>query len=596
MIRVSYKLINLNNMKDLLYYINAFLLGITNTLCFAQQVDVSTAIETAEVFMGASVKTTGNSHLPKTNRKKSDDAIKVIYGKNGTCLYAINIEGGGWALVASDKRMRPVLAYSKTGAFPDWDDINPSAQGLVRSYVAEIEYARDSISSGSIHPEWNSPVSRSVRYNIVDNLLQRNGIEVFWDQIGNQDTNGTHVLPVDCNKVYNKFCPTFTSNPYEFCPSHAYVGCTAVAMGLIMWYWQWPYFAQVPLNMTDSSGHTSGTTMRHYDWGKMPPFLSNSSNIDEANMIAGLLRDCGYASGMKYRVNGSAALLSNAADAFKNNFGYSSSVGYVERPKKQSQQEAWIDTLKRELDNGHPILYEGYKTNRIVGDGHAFVLAGYDSHDFFYINWGYSFNSHGIPNAFFSLNNLPNGRRYINDQGAIFGIEPAPICSSLIPTTQSTWETNLVELYHGEATIQNKTYDSSKRGIIYSDESIHITGNVHIAEGAHIHIAIRNMYCENGSRYNNVPLNLASKIKGKGSSQFIDTPKKFTLSPNPVNTILHLQTDEELSHVNIYNLNGQCVMQADQTDVDVSALPQGMYILRAVTTTATTLQAKFIKE
>ena len=65
MIRVSYKLINLNNMKDLLYYITAFLLGITNTLCFAQQVDVSTAIETAEVFMGASVKTNGNSHLPE---------------------------------------------------------------------------------------------------------------------------------------------------------------------------------------------------------------------------------------------------------------------------------------------------------------------------------------------------------------------------------------------------------------------------------------------------------------------------------------------------------------------------------------------------
>ena len=104
------------------------------------------------------------------------------------------------------------------------------------------------------------------------------------------------------------------------------------------------------------------------------------------------------------------------------------------------------------------------------------------------------------------------------------------------------------------------------------------------------------MYCENGSRYNNVPLNLASKIKGKGSSQFIDTPKKFTLSPNPVNTILHLQTYEELSHVNIYNLNGQCVMQAAQTDIDVSALPQGMYILRAETTYGNAHQTKFIKQ
>lgn len=147
MIRVSYKLINLNNMKYLLYYITAFLLGITNTLCFAQQVDVSTAIETAEVFMGASVKTTGNSHLPKTNSKISDDAIKVIYGKNGTCLYAINIEGGGWALVASDKRMRPVLAYSKTGAFPDWDDKSRLIKRLDNSSV-NLSFETGSLPAG----------------------------------------------------------------------------------------------------------------------------------------------------------------------------------------------------------------------------------------------------------------------------------------------------------------------------------------------------------------------------------------------------------------------------------------------------------------
>lgn len=78
MIRVSYKLINLNNMKDLLYYITAFLLGITNTLCFAQQVDVSTAIETAEVFMGASVKTTGNSHLPKQIAKNLTMPLRLF--------------------------------------------------------------------------------------------------------------------------------------------------------------------------------------------------------------------------------------------------------------------------------------------------------------------------------------------------------------------------------------------------------------------------------------------------------------------------------------------------------------------------------------
>ena len=94
-----------------------------------------------------------------------------------------------------------------------------------------------------------------------------------------------------------------------------------------------------------------------------------------------------------------------------------------------------------------------------------------------------------------------------------------------------------------------------------------------------------------------IPEIQAAPAKRNGiSDSDLNTPVTFSISPNPVNAILHLQTDEELSHVNIYNLNGQCVMQADQTDVDVSALPQGMYILRTETTSGTPMQAKFIKD
>lgn len=70
----------------------------------------------------------------------------------------------------------------------------------------------------------------------------------------------------------------------------------------------------------------------------------------------------------------------------------------------------------------------------------------------------------------------------------------------------------------------------------------------------------------------------------------------LVLIPNPVNSILHVQTQENLSQAKIYNLNGQCVLQSAQTDIDVSSLSQGMYILCAVTSDGTSHQAKFIKE
>lgn len=74
------------------------------------------------------------------------------------------------------------------------------------------------------------------------------------------------------------------------------------------------------------------------------------------------------------------------------------------------------------------------------------------------------------------------------------------------------------------------------------------------------------------------------------------TDQQLLISPNPVNSILHIQTSDELSQVNIYTLNDQCVLQTSQTDIDVSALPKGMYILRASTTDGKEKQAKFLAQ
>lgn len=70
----------------------------------------------------------------------------------------------------------------------------------------------------------------------------------------------------------------------------------------------------------------------------------------------------------------------------------------------------------------------------------------------------------------------------------------------------------------------------------------------------------------------------------------------LSITPNPVRDFLSITSTEDLTHIYIYNLNGQCVLQTSQTDIDVSSLPQGMYILRAITSTGDLKQAKFIKE
>ena len=82
------------------------------------------------------------------------------------------------------------------------------------------------------------------------------------------------------------------------------------------------------------------------------------------------------------------------------------------------------------------------------------------------------------------------------------------------------------------------------------------------------------------------------------SQNYIESAQNenVVLTPNPANTTLHIQVQNDLLQAKIYTLNGQCVLQSTQTDIDVSSLPQGMYILRAVTSESTSHQAKFIKE
>ena len=86
-----------------------------------------------------------------------------------------------------------------------------------------------------------------------------------------------------------------------------------------------------------------------------------------------------------------------------------------------------------------------------------------------------------------------------------------------------------------------------------------------------------------------------SSLSNEYSTQVLNDAY-LIISPNPVNSTLSIQMQEDISQAKIYTINGQCVLQASQTDIDVSALPQGMYILRALTADGKQHQAKFIKQ
>ena len=50
--------------------------------------------------------------------------------------------------------------------------------------------------------------------------------------------------------------------------------------------------------------------------------------------------------------------------------------------------------------------------------------------------------------------------------------------------------------------------------------------------------------------------------------------------PNPVSNILNVKGVDETASLSVYNLSGKCVLQEKGTEIDVTSLLQGTYILR----------------
>lgn len=83
--------------------------------------------------------------------------------------------------------------------------------------------------------------------------------------------------------------------------------------------------------------------------------------------------------------------------------------------------------------------------------------------------------------------------------------------------------------------------------------------------------------------------------QGLGLNNALDT--SFKLVPNPAKDVVHIQTDEQLKSVRLYESNGKWVKDADPGSGIVSLvdLNAGMYLLMLETETGTSIQ-KLVKE
>jgi hypothetical protein len=119
---------------------------------------------------------------------------------------------------------------------------------------------------------------------------------------------------------------------------------------------------------------------------------------------------------MDYNWSGSGAYVvgsyPSAFYSMENFFGYSSDISYEHRHNHDDNE--YRDIIKNELDNGRPIISQGYGSGS--GGGHAWNFDGYSGNNL-HCNWGWG----GSSNGYYNLTSMGG---FPEDQAVIIGILP----------------------------------------------------------------------------------------------------------------------------------------------------------------------------
>ena len=287
--------------------------------------------------------------------------------------YLFNIgDGEGFVIVGADDCAAPILGYADSGRL-DADRLPDGLRYLLDEYDRQIA---DALRWGS------ADAARATADAMAPAALRR---------VQRPRTAISPLVATRWNQgsPYSHHCPAVGDE-------HVATGCVATAMAQVMYYHQWPTEATLPIPAyTTRNGLFSldGLAATTFSWPSMTATYGNAfSGTPAEEAVARLMQYCGWSLQMNYNVSstgGSSAYNASVAEALRDYFGYDGSITYLQRHHYTYQQ--WIDIIYGELASRRPVILGGQAT----GGGHSFVCDGYDTDDYFHINWGWGGQSDG---------------------------------------------------------------------------------------------------------------------------------------------------------------------------------------------------------
>lgn len=325
----------------------------------------------------------------------------------------------GFVVVAGDDAVYPILGYGREQTFSK-EGMPSNLRAWFDSYQRQINWLRS-------HNKQASAVTREAWAKLGNGSLQlkSTGVElttVLWDQM----------------TPYNNLCP-------EVSGQRTPTGCVATSTAIAMQYHQWPDVGQGSHSYTTKTYNLplSATFDTPYQWNNMPATYTAGQYTDQqAQNVATLMYDCGVFSDMDYAPGNSGALMLTAAQGLVNYMKYDKSLHVLQRQNYQTAE--WESVIKGELDNNRPVVYGGENDQK---EGHQFIIDGYNTADYYHVNWGWS----GLANGYYLLAVLePEEQGTGGNSGGGFSLDQMAMISMQKPVEGSTYQ-DVLAFFYGES-------------------------------------------------------------------------------------------------------------------------------------------------
>lgn len=303
---------------------------------------------------------------------------------NTSLMYIYNRgNDAGFVIVAGDTNITPIIAYSLDTTL-DTDNMAEATAAILDAWCRQVENARETakpISGTTMRTATRS--NDAIRYETA-----------VWNQ----------------RAPFNNEAPVIDNN-------RAVTGCVATAMSIICHYHRWPErgIGTTPAyEYTDDYGYShsiaANTLGRKYDYDNMLMNYNNGYTTVQGNAVAALMKDMGTSVKMAYHYNSSWAYDQDVVAAFTKYFSYSKGMQLAYGDSYSAEE--WNNIIRENVREYGPTYFRGSSND----GGHAFVVDGFDSGDYFHFNFGWG----GVGNGYFLIPSID----YYMAQFAILYLEP----------------------------------------------------------------------------------------------------------------------------------------------------------------------------